>query len=123
MAKLGRPKKATNERQSKQIAIRVTAAEYGKLKRAAGIADISDYIRQKLAIRGEQMSRMQPLTTRPEAVLNKKQILAILRFNKRQVSKMIAALEEGGAAEKLASKAKAAAAAFEKGRRPRKRHA
>jgi hypothetical protein len=112
MAKLGRPKKATNERQSKQIAIRVTAAEYGKLKRAAGNTDISDYIRQGLGIRGEKM-RMQPLTTRPEAVLNKKQILAILRFNKRQISKAIAALE------KLASKAKAEAAAFEKGLRRR----
>jgi len=51
MAKLGRPKKATKERQSKQIAIRVTPAEYGKLKYAAGKGKVSDYIRRKLGLR------------------------------------------------------------------------
>ena len=54
MAKMGRPKKAAKERQSKQIAIRVTAAEYGKLKHAAGKGKVSDYIRQKLGLRGEK---------------------------------------------------------------------
>jgi hypothetical protein len=54
MAKMGRPKKAAKERQSKQIAIRVTAAEYGKLKHAAGEGKISDYIRQKLGLRGDR---------------------------------------------------------------------
>jgi len=51
---MGRPKKAAKERQSKQIAIRVTAAEYGKLKHTAGKAKISDYIRQKLGLRGDK---------------------------------------------------------------------
>ncbi len=54
MAKMGRPKKAAKERQSKQIAIRVTAAEYGKLKHAAGKDKISDYIRHKLGLRGDK---------------------------------------------------------------------
>jgi hypothetical protein len=54
MAKKGRPKKAAKERQSKQIAIRVTAAEYRELKHAAGKGKVSDYIRQKLGLRGDR---------------------------------------------------------------------
>jgi hypothetical protein len=51
---MGRPKKPPKERQSVQIAIRVTAAEYSKLKRSAGKAKISDYIRTKLGLRGDE---------------------------------------------------------------------
>jgi len=54
MASMGRPKKAPKERQSKQIAIRVTPAEYGKLKHAAGKGKISEYVRQKLGLRGDK---------------------------------------------------------------------
>jgi flagellar biosynthesis/type III secretory pathway protein FliH len=51
MAKMGRPKKAPKERQTKQIAIRVTPAEFGQLRHAAGKVRLSDYIRQKLGLR------------------------------------------------------------------------
>jgi hypothetical protein len=53
MARMGRPKKPPKERQSVQIAIRVTAAEYSKLKRSAGKASVSAYIRKELGLRGE----------------------------------------------------------------------
>jgi len=51
MTKMGRPKKPAKQRSSRLIAIRVTAAEYGKLKNAARKGKVSDYIRQKLGLR------------------------------------------------------------------------
>ena len=101
MAKMGRPKKAPKERQSKQIAIRVTAAEYGKLKRAAGNAEISDYIRQKLSLRGEKMNR-RPLKQMTIAKLRKTAALG------KYVTKFAA--EMGKLGERITSKANAAAA-------------
>ena len=62
MAKMGRPKKPVSERLRRQIAIRLTDAEYQKIeqaavkesiKRKAGLT-VSDYIRLKLGLRGEQ---------------------------------------------------------------------
>jgi len=62
MAKMGRPKKPISERLRRQIAIRLTDAEYQKIeqaavkesiKRKAGLT-VSDYIRLKLGLRGEQ---------------------------------------------------------------------
>jgi len=49
---MGRPKKLAKERSSRLIALRVTAAEYSQLKHVAGKGKISDYIRQKLGLRG-----------------------------------------------------------------------
>jgi len=54
MPKMGRPKKPAKQRSSRLIAIRVTDAEYGKLKNAAGNGKVSDYIRRKLGLRGEK---------------------------------------------------------------------
>jgi hypothetical protein len=54
MARMGRPKKPPKERQSVQIAIRVTAAQFGKLKRSAGKLTVSEYIRKQLGIRGDE---------------------------------------------------------------------
>jgi uncharacterized protein (DUF1778 family) len=53
---MGRPKKSTSERQSRLIALRLRPAEVKSLERAAGKAklSVSDYIRQKLDLRGEQ---------------------------------------------------------------------
>ncbi len=98
MAKMGRPKKTAKDRQSKQIAIRVTAAEYGKLKRSAGNAEISDYIRRKLSLRGEKMNRrpLKQMTMRETAALGK------------YVTKFAAEMAKLG--ERIISKANAAAA-------------
>jgi len=54
MAKMGRPRKPAKQRSSHLIAIRVTAAEYSKLKHAAGKGKVSDYIRRKLGLRGDK---------------------------------------------------------------------
>ncbi len=102
MAKMGRPKKAPKERQSKQIAIRVTAAEYGKLKRAAGNAEISDYIRQKLNLRGEKMNRRPELKQMTIAKLRKTAALG------KYVTKFAAEMAKLG--ERITSKANSAAA-------------
>jgi hypothetical protein len=48
MARTGRPKKAAKERHSIVIGVRVTPAEYRKLKRVTGKAKIGDYIRELL---------------------------------------------------------------------------
>jgi uncharacterized protein (DUF1778 family) len=55
MVRMGRPKKAASERQSKLIALRLKPAEIKTLERAASKArlSLSDYIRQKLDLRGE----------------------------------------------------------------------
>ena len=62
MAKMGRPKKPVSERRRRQIALRLTDAEYQKIeqaavkesiKRKAGLT-VSEYIRLKLGLRGEQ---------------------------------------------------------------------
>ena len=62
MAKMGRPTKPVSERRRRQIAIRLTDAEYQKIEQAAvkesirrkaGLT-VSDYIRLKLGLRGEQ---------------------------------------------------------------------
>jgi hypothetical protein len=53
MARTGRPKIAASKRQSRVIALRVTAAEYKKLERSAGRSKIGDYIRKILGVRGE----------------------------------------------------------------------
>jgi uncharacterized protein (DUF1778 family) len=56
MARMGRPKKAASERQSKLIALRLKPAEVKTLERAASKAklSISDYVRRQLGLRGEQ---------------------------------------------------------------------
>jgi uncharacterized protein (DUF1778 family) len=56
MARMGRPKKSAKERSSHLIALRLTPAEYKELERAAERAklSISDYIRIKLALRGDK---------------------------------------------------------------------
>jgi hypothetical protein len=56
MAKMGRPKLPKKERQGRQIALRLTQVEYEALMRAADKADLSlsEYIRRKLEIRGEE---------------------------------------------------------------------
>jgi uncharacterized protein (DUF1778 family) len=56
MAKMGRPKKPTKERSSHLIALRLTPAEHKVLERASEKAkrSVSDYIRLKLNLRGEQ---------------------------------------------------------------------
>jgi uncharacterized protein (DUF1778 family) len=53
---MGRPKMKAQERQSHLIALRVTPAERKALEQAARKAGISvsDYIRLKLSLRGEQ---------------------------------------------------------------------
>ena len=56
MPKMGRPKKPAKERSSRLIALRLTSAEYKSLEHAAEKAksSVSDYIRTKLGLRGEQ---------------------------------------------------------------------
>jgi uncharacterized protein (DUF1778 family) len=56
MAKMGRPKLPVKERQSRQIALRITQAEYKALEQAAAKADLSlsNYLRHKLEIRGDE---------------------------------------------------------------------
>jgi hypothetical protein len=51
---MARPTKPAKDRQSAVIALRLTPAEFGKLKRSAGKRKVSDYIRQKLGLRGQQ---------------------------------------------------------------------
>ncbi len=52
--KLGRP--PASERQSRQIALRLTKTEYAKLEHAAKKAKltVSDYIREELGLRGDK---------------------------------------------------------------------
>ena len=56
MAKMGRPKKAPKERSSHLVALRLTPAEHKLLEQAAEKArlSVSDYIRLKVGLRGEQ---------------------------------------------------------------------
>jgi uncharacterized protein (DUF1778 family) len=56
MAKMGRPKLPAKERQSRQIALRLTQAEYKALEQAASKAgmSVSDYVRHKLELRGDE---------------------------------------------------------------------
>jgi len=56
MVKTGRPKLPAKERQSHLIAIRFTPAEHQELERAAQAAKltVSEYVRRKLSLRGEQ---------------------------------------------------------------------
>ena len=55
MVKMGRPPKLARERQSRMIALRLTPAEYRELEQAAAKAEVSmsEYIRDKLGIRGD----------------------------------------------------------------------
>jgi predicted HicB family RNase H-like nuclease len=56
MPKMGRPKKPAKERSSHLIALRLTPAEHKVLEQASEKAklSVSDYIRLKLNLRGEQ---------------------------------------------------------------------
>ena len=56
MTKMGRPKMAAKERSSHLIALRLTPDEHKALEQAAEKSkqSISDYIRFKLSLRGEQ---------------------------------------------------------------------
>jgi uncharacterized protein (DUF1778 family) len=56
MAKMGRPKKMAKERSSHLVALRLTPAEHKLLEQAAEKArlSVSDYIRLKVGLRGEQ---------------------------------------------------------------------
>ena len=56
MAKIGRPKKLAKEKSSHLIALRLTPAEHKALEQASEKAklSVSDYIRFKLNLRGEQ---------------------------------------------------------------------
>jgi uncharacterized protein (DUF1778 family) len=56
MAKMGRPKKMAKERSSHLVALRLTPAEHKLLEQAAEKArlTVSDYIRLKVGLRGEQ---------------------------------------------------------------------
>lgn len=56
MAKMGRPKKPAKARSSHLIALRLTPSEHNDLELASKKAkrSVSDYIRLKLNLRGEQ---------------------------------------------------------------------
>jgi len=56
MAKMGRPPKPAEQKQTRQLALRLTATEYAKLERAAKKAKltISDYVRDELGLRGDK---------------------------------------------------------------------